>query len=486
MPKRRKQTNDLDDWLGRAVAPVFVIDMERRVRAFNAGCERLTGWRADEVLGEACHYGSLSEIAGVAALAASLCPPPEVFQGSSQSAPAHLVHQQGHALPRRLHFFPLRDEKDRLSGVLGVVTELPLPDPGAGASPAQMLHAELAALRMTLRSRFGSSTLVARSPAMRRVLTQVEIARSHMAPVLFSGASGSGKEHLARVIHFGGPARGSWFVPLDCRRLGADELERVLTRLIESARPATGSLAGASPQPGSVFLADVEFLPRDLQERLVVLYSNADKPPPVRLLTATCLALSAFVADPKLRTDFQAFISPMPIEVPSLALRPGDLPLLAQHFLEEHNRDEQKQVGGFADDVWPLLARYEWPGNLDELAAVVFEARKHAVEALIRPHDLPYRFRTALAAQELPAPPEPPPMLLDPLLTKVETRLITLALARSRNNKSKAAELLGINRARLLRRIEQLQIGQPAGDTISDEAAEPPESDDMPDDAALP
>jgi transcriptional regulator with PAS, ATPase and Fis domain len=159
---------------------------------------------------------------------------------------------------------------------------------------------------------------------------------------------------------------------------------------------------------------------------------------------------------------------------------------LAQHFLEEHNRDEQKQVGGFADDVWPLLARYEWPGNLDELAAVVFEARKHAVEALIRPHDLPYRFRTALAAQELPAPPEPPPMLLDPLLTKVETRLITLALARSRNNKSKAAELLGINRARLLRRIEQLQIGQPAGDTISDEAAEPPESDDMPDDAALP
>jgi DNA-binding NtrC family response regulator len=353
-----------------------------------------------------------------------------------------------------------------------------------------MLHAELAALRMTLRSRFGSSTLVARSPAMRRVLTQVEIARNHMAPVLFSGPSGSGKEHLARVVHFAGPARGSWFVPLDCRRLAADELERVLTRLIESARPATGGLAGGSPQPGSVFLADVECLPRDLQERLVLIYSNADKPPAVRLLAATCLALSTFVADPRLRTDFQAFISPMPIEVPSLSQRPDDLPLLAQHFLEEHNRDEQKQVGGFADDVWPLLARYEWPGNLDELVAVVFEARQHAVEALIRPHDLPFRFRTALAAQELPAPPDPPPMLLDPLLTKVETRLITLALSRSRNNKSKAAELLGINRARLLRRIEQLQIGQTNAETITDEAAEDPESDeqhdDLPDDAALP
>jgi DNA-binding NtrC family response regulator len=143
-------------------------------------------------------------------------------------------------------------------------------------------------------------------------------------------------------------------------------------------------------------------------------------------------------------------------------------------------------VGGFDDEVWPLLTRYEWPLNLDELAAVVFEARQHAVETLIRPCDLPFRFRTALAAQELPAPPEPPPMLLDPLLAKVETRLITLALERSRNNKSKAAELLGINRARLLRRIEQLQIGQTSAGSADDETAEPPAPDDPLDDAAMP
>jgi DNA-binding NtrC family response regulator len=77
-------------------------------------------------------------------------------------------------------------------------------------------------------------------------------------------------------------------------------------------------------------------------------------------------------------------------------------------------------------------------------------------------------------------------MQLDLLLAKVETRLITLALARSRNNRSKAAELLGINRARLLRRIEQLQIGKTAAGTGADEAAEPPEPDDLADDAALP
>ena len=480
---RPKSKKDLNHWLGDTTVPVFVIDAERRIQAFNAGCALLTGWRADEVVGEVCHYGSISEIAGAAALAASLCPPPEVFGGATSSVPAQLVHQQGHALPRTLHFFPLRDEKDRFSGVLGVVTDLSMPGPAASASSAQRLHAELAALRLTLRTRFGSSTLVARSMVMQRVLTQLEIARSHQAPVLFSGPAGSGKEHLARVIHFGGPARGSWFVPLDCRRLAADELERVLSRLVDSSR-ATGGGTVAGPLPGSVFLADVESLPRDLQERLVGLFSSRDRSGGLRLLAATCQTLADFGANPNLRTDFQTFVSPTPIQVPPLLQRGEDLPLLAQHFLEEHNRDEQKQVGGFDEGVWPLLTRYDWPGNLDELAAVVFEARQHAAEMLIRPQDLPYRFRTVLAAQELPTPAEPPPMLLDPLLTKVETRLITLALERSRNNKSKAAELLGINRARLLRRIEQLQIGQTAAPASADES--PSEPEDLPDETAMP
>src|SRR6185295_3959326 len=110
------------------------------------------------------------------------------------------------------------------------------------------------------------------------------------------------------------------------------------------------------------------------------------------------------------------------------------------------------------------------------LAAVVGEAHAHSTVTLIRRDDLPFRFRTALAAQELPPSPVPPPMLLDPLLARVETRLITLALERSRNNKSRAAELLGINRARLLRRIEQLQIGiqAPALEDLEDVE---PESD---------
>ena len=163
--------------------------------------------------------------------------------------------------------------------------------------------------------------------------------------------------------------------------------------------------------------------------------------------------------------------------MPPLSKRLEDLPLLAQHFLEDVNRQNAKQVGGLDEEVWPLLTRYDWPGNLEELATVIGEAHQHAIETLIRSHDLPFRFRTSLAAQESPPASEPPPLLLDPLLTKVETQLISLALRRCRNNRSKAAELMGITRARLLRRIEQLQIGSSSAGSLEGTAEATAEAD---------
>lgn len=476
MAKRKKKSTELDYWLAGGTKAVFVIDAERRLRSFNEACQALTGWTAADVIGEMCHYGSVSEIAGAGALAASLCPPPEIFAGTEGSAAAFIVHREGHSLPKMLHYFPLRDEQGSTTAVMGVVSELPAAAP-RDESPARQLHAELAALRTTLRSRFGPQSLVARSTAMQRVLAQVELAQATAGCVLLTGPGGAGKEHLARVIHFGSAMKSNSFVPLECRRLGAEEQQRVWNRMLETHQAATGARAGSGSLPGSVLLSDVEFVPRDLQERLVGMTSAGR---PLRLLAATSRDPAQLEADGNLRSDFLALISPLTIQVPPLSRRSEDLPVLAQHFLEEQNRQEPKQVGGFDERVWPLLARYEWPGNLDELADVIREAHAHASANLIQPDDLPYRFRTALDAQELPPPRELPPLLLDPLLTRLETRLITLALERSRNNRSKAAELLGINRARLLRRIEQLGLdgGVPDGSEITQEITQDGESGD--------
>src|SRR5262249_10099156 len=98
MAKRKKKSADLSWWLGHSDTPLYIVDAERRLQAFNSGCEALTGWAAGEVLGEACHYGSVPEIAGAAALAAGLCPPPEALAGAPAAGPVHLVHKDGHTL----------------------------------------------------------------------------------------------------------------------------------------------------------------------------------------------------------------------------------------------------------------------------------------------------------------------------------------------------------------------------------------------------
>jgi DNA-binding NtrC family response regulator len=205
----------------------------------------------------------------------------------------------------------------------------------------------------------------------------------------------------------------------------------------------------------------VEHVPRDLQEQFVRVFTGAapNPAPPLRLIASTGRDLKEAVSEQLLRADFLALVSPLTIAIPPLRERTDDLPLLAQHFLEECNREGDRQVGGFDESVWPLFQRYQWPLNLDELLVVVREVHTQATGTLIHPNELPFRFRSALESQELPPPAEPPPLRLDELLTNVETRLITLALERSRNNRSKAAELLGIHRARLLRRIEQLGLG---------------------------
>lgn len=460
MPRRSRKTSDLATWLGTASTPLFVLDSDRRIRVFNAGCQALTGWSAADVVGEVCQYASVGDLAGGVALAASLCPPAEAMGGHEISVPTHLVHRDGHTIPRRLYFFPLHDDQSHLTGILGLIGEWDPSPEMSPVSPAHRLHAELAALRGALRKRFGLQALVASSQPMKRVLVQAELALSSRVFVLLLGEPGTGREHFARVIHFAGVDKQHWFVPLDCRRLSAAELERVLNRLLElHTGPAPGA---ALPQPGTLYLADVEGLPRDLQHRLCEFFDSAgiSRLRTLRLLASTSRPLEELVANGSVRGDFAGMISPLILVLPPLRDRPDDLPLLTQHFLEEFNRQGNKQVTGCADDVLELLQRYHWPRNLDELWEVVRDAHAAATCPLITRGDLPYRLREMIAAQQLPPAPLQADLKLDPILTEVETRLIRQALKRSKNNRSKAAEILGIHRTRLIRRIEQLGLGE--------------------------
>lgn len=505
MAKRSSRRRRVDAFLQSSDSPVFFVDRQRRVTFFNAGCEALTGWKADELLGRVCHYETGADSRSVEALTGALCPPPQVFSGKAVCQPIQLVLRDGRALPRNIDFHPVCDAEGKVALVLGFLSPAEVPPAPSRVPAAQRLHGELSALRSALRQRYALESLVARSRPMRRVAEQIAAACRSNASVLLTGEPGTGKEHVARIIHNGGLQRDTAFVPLDCRDIPAREIRRTLRRLLSPPDGAGDEAPSLPPgaRPGTLFLQNAESLPRDLQEMLVELVSGqwwsggwfharpqvpaslttianpqsaspgeqprppeAERSAPVRLMASTTADFRRALADERLRDDYYYLLTTIEIALPPLRARPADLEPLAQAFLEERNRSgedavsdrPEKQIGGFSEAVWEQFRQYRWPGNLDELIAVIAEARDRCEGTLIDAARLPFRFRTGLDAQREGPPVHSAVRPLEEHLTEVETRLIREALEQARHNKALAAKLLGISRPRLYRRMETLGI----------------------------
>jgi DNA-binding NtrC family response regulator len=157
------------------------------------------------------------------------------------------------------------------------------------------------------------------------------------------------------------------------------------------------------------------------------------------------------------RADLAAMLSTIVISLPPLAQRRGDLPLLAQLFLEDCNAAGGRQIGGFSQAALDRLDAFPWPGNLDELAQAVAEAHRKAAGPEIGVDDLPEKLRAAAQAAAQPRRVDET-IVLDEYLGRVERELIRRALTRAKGNKARAARLLGMTRPRLYRRMVQLGL----------------------------
>jgi DNA-binding NtrC family response regulator len=177
----------------------------------------------------------------------------------------------------------------------------------------------------------------------------------------------------------------------------------------------------------------------------------------LRTLATARVPLAQLVADNRFRQDLACLLSTLVIELPPLAEHPQDIPLLAQWFLEAGNVAAEKQLTGFVPEATEQLRDYPWPRNADELAQVVRQACAAATGPRVPAAALPERIWLATAAAALP-PREEESLVLDEFLAEIEKELLQRALARAKGNKTRAARLLGLPRARLLRRLEQLGL----------------------------
>ncbi len=464
MQKHTRKKARLESALAAAELPLFALDARRRVIFFNKGCEALTGWQAETVLGETCRYATSADPNLVESLTGILCPPAEVFAGAAVRSRVSIVRRGGDVIERVAHFLPLVTAQGEVHGVLGLLFDDATIEPLPIAASVSDLHRELAQLQLALRKRYRFESFVCASEAMLRVARQIRLAADSSDAVFLWGEKGTGKEHVARIIHSQSAQGDRAFIPLECRDLPPFELKRTLKQLLE---PTPRAPASADDEfilellrPGTVFLAHVEALPRDLQEMLIEAYCRpkGQTRPDVRLMAASSADLSQALDSEELLADFYFLITTLSIELPPLRQRHGEIPLLAQAVLDDLNRESERQHSGFADDVWPQFREYRWPGNIDELAAVVAEACAQTSEAVIRAHDLPFRFRSGMDAQSLGPPPVKSLAPLEETLAAVEAQQIRESLRQARQNKSKAAELLGITRPRLYRRMQALGI----------------------------
>lgn len=409
--------------------PVFVLGKGRRVRYANPAWEALTGTPLTDALGLVCSTRRHST-----PLAKALAPTPDALAGRPDKARRPAPPLKTGPPWWDVTFAPLA-AADGLYGVVGFVAVVGERVPAA----ARNIPAGVMAARDRHAGHFTPDLLTGTATAAERLLGQVRLAAETAAPVWLVGEPGSGKETAARVIHHAGRARERTFVAVDCGGLAPG--------LVEGLVWGVGGLAG-SDRVGTVYLKDPGALPRDTQVQLLDWLTDESAP---RLICGSTRTATEEADAGRLRPEFPAALSVLELRVPPLRDRAPDLPRLVAHLLDRRGGPTAVDPAAVA-----VLAAQPWPGNLRELAAVLTDAASAAGGGPILRDHLPYdlRLRAGLAK-----PPPEPSLLLDPALEALEKRLIRTALARTRGNATKAADLLGVHRNKLLRRMEALGLG---------------------------
>ena len=338
------------------------------------------------------------------------------------------------------------------------------------------LRREVRAIRSSRTREYSFSSIIGRSPAVAEAKALLSrIANSPASTVLLTGETGTGKDLAAKAVHYNSDRAARPFVNITCSALPEQLLE---SELFGHER---GAFTDARQQKrglfeigdgGTVFLDEVGEMAPGLQSKLLRFLEDktfkrigglTDIHVDVRVVAATHRNLEDEVRAGKFREDLFYRLQVMPVTLPPLRERRGDIPLLVAHYIEGYNREFRKHVRGITPDALAVLEQYRWPGNIRELRNAIERAMLLTDRDQLRPDDFATLSRTAVAATfRLPAE--------GVSLDDVERQLVVQALERAKGNQTHAGHLLGINRDQVRYRIEKFGLGKP-GRYLGAEAA---------------
>ncbi len=317
------------------------------------------------------------------------------------------------------------------------------------------------------------AALLGDSPAMRTLRDTLERVALNSANVLITGESGTGKELVARAIHETGLRRDEPFVAVNCAAIPDALLESELFghergAFTDAVERRVGKFEAAGS--GTLFLDEVAELGlgvqakllRALQERVIERVGGGQEIEiTARLVAATHRDLEAEVAAGRFRQDLFFRIHVIPIHVPPLREREGDIARLAQAFIERARAREGRGPKRFDAEALRVLERHAWPGNVRELQNVVERCVALAPGEAVRVEDLPESFRRRSDVRALQGEVVEGNLKLDQATTSFERQILREALTRANWNQTRAAEALGITRRVLKRKMDRYGISSP-------------------------
>jgi DNA-binding NtrC family response regulator len=318
-------------------------------------------------------------------------------------------------------------------------------------------------LRQELREKYRFESIIGKSDAIESVFRVMEKVARTDSSVLITGDSGTGKELVARAIHFTSERANHRFLPINCGALPENLLE---SELFGYKR---GAFTGASTEKigllkaadkGTVFFDEIGELPLALQVKLLRALQEREAYPlgsndpisfDVRVLCATNRNLEVEAKAGRFREELLYRINVININLPALRERKDDIPLLANHFLRKYEKSMSRTAMRFSKGAMRLMINYAWPGNVRELENSVERAAILAETDVIHSHDLPDKLRST-----------------SPVIASIENTGLTLeelerehikrVLDKVENDKVKAAQVLGIHLSTLYRKVQRYHL----------------------------
>jgi DNA-binding NtrC family response regulator len=323
------------------------------------------------------------------------------------------------------------------------------------------LQVENRRLQSELGERYGCRNIIGDSPPMKEIYELIETVSRSRSTVLVTGSSGTGKELVARAIHYLSPRKDGPFVKLNCAALPSELMESELFGHEKGAftgaiRKYRGRFERA--HGGTLLLDEISEMRPQLQAKLLRILQEREFEPvgssetirvDVRIVATTNRNLKKQVESGEFREDLYYRLNVIHIHLPPLRDRLDDIPLLSLHFLQKYAQENGKPIDGIADEVLERWRRYDWPGNVRELENVIERAVVMCRGKTLEEADLPTAYAAfpppSFAAQPSASPEPAAAVMMDGSLAEMERELILLTLSREGGNRTVTADKLGIS-----------------------------------------